>query len=150
MAVDTEAIKNHIRRVIELSIDAAQDIEQRGEQHDQSKLVEPEASAFAKCSNMKNMVFNSAEYNRSLKDLGPALQHHYANNSHHPEHYPEGIEGMNLFDLLEMLLDWKASSERCLDGNLHDSIIKNTSRFGLDDVNLAKILQNTEQYIHKW
>ena len=40
------------------------------------------------------------------------IEHHYAVNSHHPEHYEAGIAGMSLFDLIEMLVDWKAASER--------------------------------------
>jgi hypothetical protein len=40
------------------------------------------------------------------------LEHHYARNSHHPEHYPDGVNGMDLFDIMEMFIDWKAASER--------------------------------------
>jgi hypothetical protein len=44
--------------------------------------------------------------------MKPAIQHHYKANSHHPEFYDNGVEGMSLFDVLEMLLDWKAATER--------------------------------------
>ena len=38
-------------------------------------------------------------------------------NRHHPEHFGEdGIRGMNLPDVVEMLCDWKAASERTKDG----------------------------------
>lgn len=40
------------------------------------------------------------EYRACLREMKPALEHHYASNSHHPEHYSNGIQGMSLFDLL--------------------------------------------------
>jgi hypothetical protein len=49
---------------------------------------------------------------------------------------------MNLIDLVEMLCDWKAASERHNDGNIKKSIEINTARFGLS-WQLAKILENT-------
>jgi hypothetical protein len=75
--------------------------------------------------------------------MKPALDNHYANNRHHPEHFGEaGILGMNLIDLLEMLLDWKASSGRHSNGNIWRSIEINQRRFGYSD-ELKGILQNT-------
>ena len=33
-------------------------------------------------------------------------------NRHHPEYYEDGIAGMTLVDLEEMLSDWEAASHR--------------------------------------
>jgi len=44
--------------------------------------------------------------------MKPAIEHHYKNNRHHPEHFNNGIDEMNLVDLIELLCDWKAASER--------------------------------------
>ena len=52
------------------------------------------------------------------------------------------IRFMNLIDLLEMLLDWKAASMRHANGDLHRSIEINTERFRLDP-QLVHILKNT-------
>ena len=49
---------------------------------------------------------------------------------------------MNLIDIVEMIADWKAASERQKDGNLLVSIEKNAKRFHLDD-QLKQILINT-------
>ena len=46
----------------------------------------------------------------------PAIDHHYANNRHHPEHWPNGINDMTLMDLIEMLADWKAATARNKNG----------------------------------
>ncbi|HEY0109991.1 MAG TPA: DUF5662 family protein, partial [Fibrella sp.] len=84
----------------------------------------------------------SPEYTASLNLLGIALTHHYKHNSHHPEHYETGIDGMNLMDVVEMLLDWKAAGERHKDGDILKSILINKKRFGLSE-QLVNILINT-------
>lgn len=43
---------------------------------------------------------------------------------------------------IEMLCDWKAASERQLDGNILKSIDKNRTRFGISS-ELSDILVNT-------
>jgi hypothetical protein len=49
---------------------------------------------------------------------------------------------MNLVDLIEMLADWKASSERQNDGNLRKSLDENAERFKMSP-QLTRILENT-------
>ena len=71
-----------------------------------------------------------------------AMNHHYAQNSHHPEHYDNGINDMDLIDLIEMICDWKAASERHADGNIFESIKINKQRFNISD-QLERIFINT-------
>jgi hypothetical protein len=70
------------------------------------------------------------------------IEHHYAANDHHPEHYPNGIAGMSLLSLIEMLADWKAAGERTREGSMRQSLEVNRRRFGPDDM-LYGILENT-------
>lgn len=49
---------------------------------------------------------------------------------------------MNLIDVLEMLVDWKAASLRHDNGNIISSIDIGTKRFGIEP-QLAAILHNT-------
>jgi hypothetical protein len=74
--------------------------------------------------------------------LKPALDHHYANNSHHPQFYKNGIDGMNLLDLVEMFFDWKAATERTKDGDIRKSIEINSTRFNISP-QLVSIFVNT-------
>lgn len=138
----------HIKRVNELLGDSAMELIRRGQVHDDSKLVDPEKAIFDEFTpKLKNSTYGSDEYKQFLKDMGVGLQHHYENNSHHPEHYENGIDGMDLFDLLEMLLDWKAATERHADGDLLKSIEINRERFGYSDLT-ANLLRNTaERYL---
>lgn len=56
--------------------------------HDSSKLEEPEKSMYDEFTpKLRGSTYGSEEYKEFLKDMGAALQHHYENNSHHPEHY---------------------------------------------------------------
>lgn len=115
----------------------------RGEVHDASKMVSPEAETFAHYSTrLKDLTYGSPEYQECLKGLGPALKHHYENNRHHPEHYPEGIKGMNLVDLLECFSDWLAATKRHDDGDIYKSLEINRKRFNLSD-DLVQIFKNT-------
>lgn len=187
----------HIERVQTLIQTAINNLSRRAVNHDLSKLEEPEKSAFdrLKALSLSNMVYGSEEYRAALRAEKPAINHHYAANSHHPEFYPKlpesttsnmlrsaanemeatakaaigsagqgeinalfdfatfnratadqleaSVNGMSLFDVLEMLLDWKAATERMKDGgDIRASLVHNTERFKLSP-QLASILANT-------
>lgn len=91
---------------------------------------------------LKGSDYGSEEYKGFLREMKPALDHHYANNRHHPEHFEHGVGGMNLIDVLEMLLDWKAATLRHGTGDIEASPAINKKRFGISD-QLASILLNT-------
>jgi hypothetical protein len=190
---DTEA---HIARVNSLLLECQETLRNRGILHDVSKLHDPEKACFDQCTaTLKSMPYGSPEYVAALAELKPALDHHYANNSHHPEHFPhsaptettrmlrasamemqatcieaEGeaaaseinslrafaqftldtadqlesrVNGMTLFDVIEMLMDWKAATERMKDGgDIYASLEINQKRFAINP-QLASILFNT-------
>lgn len=58
------------------------------------------------------------------------------------------VLGMSLLDLLEMLIDWKAASERHKTGDIRRSIELNQVRFGYSD-ELKRILLNTVNELEK-
>lgn len=133
----------HINRVLELMTTASLLLMKRGFVHDQSKLESPEKEVFDEYTpQLKATTYDSDEYKAMLAKIKPALDHHYMYNSHHPEHYHNGIEGMDLLDLVEMLMDWKAASERHADGNINHSLEANIHRFKMSP-QLASIFANT-------
>lgn len=135
-----QAHRQKVRKYIRFFTDR---LTTRGERHDLSKLEEPELSGFAQYTDsLKDLTYGSPEYYENLQALRPVLDHHYAVNRHHPEHWKNGISEMTLVDIIEMICDWKASSERQKDGNLLLSIEKNAERFNIDD-QLKQILINT-------
>ena len=109
-----------VRKYIRLFVDK---LTTRGVEHDRLKLESPEVEIFTEYTpKLASSTYGSEEYNDFLKEMNVALQHHYANYRHHPEHFNKGINDMNLIDIVEMLCDWKASSERQKSGNLLKSI----------------------------
>lgn len=133
----------HIRRVGELMVEMGAALMRRAVNHDASKWSAEEWEAFAReTPTLKGLTYGSPEYKAALDRLGPALQAHYKANRHHPEYFTDGVDSMTLLDLIEMLCDWKAATERHADGDIASSIVKNTERFKLSP-QLVKILTNT-------
>jgi hypothetical protein len=133
----------HIERVRNLLNLCVKELLNRAEKHDQSKLEEPEVALFTEYTpKLASTTYGSQEYEDLKKAIQPALDHHYANNRHHPEHHKNGLDDMNLIDLLEMLLDWKAASERHNNGNIRKSIEINGDRFNMSP-QLIRIFENT-------
>lgn len=106
-------------------------------------MESPEVEVFAEHTNaLATTNYGTPEYQAHLEAMKPALDHHYAQSRHHPEHFSDGILGMNLIDICEMFCDWKAATERQNNGNLLKSIALNAERFGYDD-QIKRIFLNT-------
>jgi hypothetical protein len=142
--VETQKHIETVRKYIRFMIDK---IDMRGVKHDASKLESPEVEIFAEYTpKLNNTTFGSEEYYQNLDGMKSALDHHYASNRHHPEHFVNGINDMTLIDILEMFCDWKASTLRHNDGNLLKSIETNAERFNMEG-QLKQILINTARMI---
>jgi hypothetical protein len=129
-------VRLFMRRVLE-------DLADRRMHHDESKMVDPELPVFAEYTpKLAGSTYGSDEYKEFLRGMSPALEHHYAVNRHHPEHFKDGVHGMTLVDLLEMVCDWKAASFRHKDGDIFRSIDISEKRFELSS-QLTDILRNT-------
>lgn len=141
---ETKAHITNVQKYIKKFTDA---LTQRGINHDLSKMDDPELPLFVEYTGkLAKCTYGSDEYKKFLEGLKPALDHHYAKNRHHPEHYTNGIDDMTLVDLMEMFADWKAATLRHNDGNLLKSIDVNSKRFKISE-QLKKIFQNTAELI---
>jgi hypothetical protein len=133
----------HINKVRGRIEEVRDNLHDRAFVHDMSKLHPPEKEGYDQLTpRLAGLAYGSEEYRASLRELKPVIDHHYAHNSHHPEHYSNGIAGMSLLDLIEMFCDWKAASERHNDGNFATSLTHNAKRFEMTD-QLASIFENT-------
>ena len=139
----TEDTQNHIcdvRNIIELF---QRELRNRAMSHDYSKLSDEEFPVFKEVlDNSKSAKYGTPEYDAVKKKLLPALEHHYKENRHHPEHFIDGIDGMNLVDVLEMLVDWTAATQRHKDDNIMNSIKINAKKYHINP-QLENILINT-------
>ena len=137
----------HIQQVQALLLGVCAELHGRCLSHDQSKLGPPEVNTFVEFTpKLRGSTYGSDEYNGFLAAMKPALDNHYANNRHHPEHFKNGIRGMTLIDLLEMMCDWLAATKRHADGDLYRSIELNAERFGYSD-ELRQIFINTADFL---
>jgi len=144
--IETKAHIANVQKYIKIINDM---LTERGLNHDQSKLHDPELPLFTEYTNkLAKVTYGSPEYKSFLEALKPALDHHYAKNRHHPEHYKDGINDMNLVDIIELFCDWKSATLRHNDGNLLKSIEINSKRFNIDK-QLTQIFVNTAHLLDK-
>jgi len=144
----TETSK-HIRNVQYFLQLILEELLKRFREHDKTKLEDPEKEVMDVFTpKLKGLTYMSDEYKKCLEEMKKTgfLEHHYAKNRHHPEYFgAQGINGMNLMDLVEMICDWKAASMRHADGDPMESLKENIKRFNIDP-QLAQILKNTLGY----
>lgn len=139
----------HSQRVGELLVQVVTELLRRSTCHDRSKTQPPEVEVFDEFTpKLKHTAYGSDEYKSYLAAMGEGLAHHYASNRHHPEHFERGVDDMTLVDVVEMLADWKAATERHADGDLAKSLRIQRERFGISD-QLWSILWNTAQTL-RW
>jgi hypothetical protein len=147
-ATNYETMK-HIQRVHSLMNTIIHHMMRRALEHDSTKLSEPEVQIFTEfTSKLAKTSYPSKEYDECREQMKPALDHHYANSRHHPEHFKNGINEMHIVDIIEMLCDFKAASERQHDGNLRKSLEAAATRFGINP-QLLKILENSVELFDK-
>jgi len=133
-------VRNNIGKIIKELLD-------RAENHDSSKFSQEEKPIFDEHTlKLKGLTYGSDDYNNSLSSMKVALDHHYINSRHHPEHFKTGIMEMNIIDLVELIADWYAATKRHDDGDIHRSIDINQKRFGYSD-DLKNIMHNTADWL---
>lgn len=93
---------------------------------------------------MSILDYGSEVYQHYFKEIKPVLETHYSINPHHPEHYENGICGMNIVDLSEMLIDWYAASKAHINGDIIKSIEVNQERFNYSEKFKNMLIRSAE------
>jgi hypothetical protein len=126
----------------------AQRLERRAATHDDSKINDPiEKAMFDRWTpEIRNTTFGTDEYKQALDGMGEGVKRHYQANRHHPEHYENGVNGMTLIDVMEMLTDWMAVAQS---KNTRVDLKHAAERFGLSD-QLVRIMINTLREEDAW
>lgn len=133
---------NHIAKVQSNLSTVIYNLNDRRTMHDRSKLEEPELSGYEGLSQaLKGLTYGTPEHRAAFAPYKEIIQHHYASNRHHPEHWQMGVTDMSLLDIIEMLADWKAANDRN-GGDFGHSIQVSVSRFRISE-QLHAILINT-------
>lgn len=132
----------HIRLVAYYMQQVLDNLIKRMEEHDQSKLDAPENDILQANPLRRDIPYGSDEYKKRLQRIMPAIEHHYRANDHHPEHHANGMEGMSLMSLIEMVCDWKAASMRQKNGSILKSVRIGQERHDMSE-ELKAIIMNT-------
>lgn len=137
----------HKHRVCHLVMCFVFSLIRRGEDHDDSKVGEGELAGFATATkNLKHTEYGTPGYQKCLDELKPLIELHHSKNRHHVQCHKNGILGMSLIDVLEMLADWKAAGERHEDGgDILRSIKINSAKHGFDKQILALLVNTAEE-----
>lgn len=89
----TEDTLKHIERVRYFLDRAIIELTDRAFAHDQTKLESPEKEAYDEATpKLRETTYGTPEYFAAFAPMKEAIAHHYAHNSHHPEHEVSAIE----------------------------------------------------------
>ena len=100
----------HIMMVQRLLRHVARQLLDRADNHDLSKLAPDELGGMIEIDAIADKLgLNSPEYMAALS--GEAIKLHWRRHSHHPEYHLNRVEGMDIFDLIEMVCDWKVANQ---------------------------------------
>lgn len=120
----------------------AEQLLERAEHHDDSKLKSPELDWLIEMDKEPRYAYDSKEYLDKKARWQKFFDHHYKHNSHHPEHFVSGVEGMNLTDICEYLIDISAYYAEMHPEEVFKLLNGQMNRFKLDE-QLTQILKNT-------
>ncbi|MCQ9208915.1 MAG: DUF5662 family protein [Omnitrophica bacterium] len=119
------------------------ELTRRGLTHDRTKLQAFEFDAFVSTRDkFKKANYGSKEYQECVDATKPAIDHHYKHNSHHTGFHADGINGMTLIDIMEMVADWRAAARRSPDKTLFDTLDYCFKKYKIEK-QLRAIIMNT-------
>ena len=143
------SILKHRQTVRERLLFLADELYKRAYHHDDSKLQLPEIKWLIEMDKEPRYEYGTPGYFEKMKCWDKFFKHHYENNRHHPDHFANGIEGMNLADLCEYIVDIISYYEELHVNNALDTVNKQKERFGFDE-QLTQILKNTLIEYFSW
>lgn len=136
----------HKRLVAQYLQVIADDLFRRAAVHDNSKFSPEEYEAYEEAfPGLQKYAYGTEEFKAELAKIQPTITLHYRVNDHHPEHFPDGISGMNLIQIIEMACDWLAASHRS-QTSFAKGLDINKQRFGIDDQLFGSIKATIEHY----
>ena len=144
-----ESILKHKTSVKKKLTFLVEELEKRAENHDNSKLQQPELNYLIEMDKEGRKKYGSQEYFDKMKRWEKFFKHHYENNRHHPDHFSNGVEGMNLIDLCEYIVDIISYYDNMHVEDAIKTINEQKTRFKFDD-QLTQILKNTLLEYFTW
>lgn len=109
-------ILKHCSLVKQSLMKITQNLNERAEVHDRSKMDDDEFEGFCWFNRMNpDLEYGSNEYKEAFESIKPhtekAIKKHQSRNSHHPEYHGDDVKSMGWLDIIEMVCDWHAASQ---------------------------------------
>ena len=137
---------DHKQRVAGYMQLLANDLFWRSARHDNSKFSDEEFEAYEEAfPELQKYAYGTPEFKAALEKIRPAVEHHYHENDHHPEYHNNGVNDMTLVQLMEMLCDWLAASERS-QVSFARFLEGAKGKYGIDEQLFAIICQTVVRY----
>lgn len=138
-------IKNHQQKVQKNAHLLCSELIKRADEHDKSKLEEPELTGWEEMDKEPRYEYGTEEYFEKQERYRWVFQHHYLNNKHHPEYWRGFLCDMDLIDVLEMICDW-ASFDYMTYTDAIEIIEQQMDRFGFNGLLKSLILNTFKNY----
>lgn len=87
--------------------------------------------------------YHSPEQEQHRARFTAEIARHRKAHRHHPEYHADGVNDMDLIDLIEMICDWYVSAP-----DIDQSIRKNSEDYEIDP-HISRILENTASKLKK-
>lgn len=124
-----------------------EELKKRADEHDESKLKEPEYSGWVQMDKEPRYPYGSEEYYDKMNRYKWLFDEHYKANRHHPEHWQGFFSDMDLIDLLEMLVDWVSYNDRLTSNKAIILVEEQCKRFDFPPLLKDLILNTLRNYI---
>lgn len=140
-------IREHRNHVQEKLFKIIKELWKRAEDHDKSKLQEPEYSGWKSMDLEPRYKYGTKEYFDKMKRYKWVFDLHYKNNRHHPEHWQGFFNDMDLLDFIEMILDWCSYKENITSAEMIKIVEENCDRFDFPPLLKDLAINTLKNYI---
>lgn len=143
-------INNHKNRVSKWIRHFSSILFNRSEEHDRSKLLEPEISLWKKMDEEPRYPYGTKEYKDKLKRHKHVFDLHYSKNRHHYEYFQIKYDNdkilidldIDLIDIIEMICDWLGYKDSISYSEASNLVKLQCERYGFSE-ELDQLILNT-------
>lgn len=140
-------IREHRNFVQEKLLKIVRELFNRAEDHDKSKLKEPELSGWLAMDKEPRYKYGTPEYFDKRERYKWVFEEHYKHNRHHPEYWKGFFNEMDLVDFLEMIIDWCSYKENISMDEMIQIVTENCERFNFPPLMKDLAINTLKNYI---
>ncbi|MFA5054163.1 MAG: DUF5662 family protein [Parcubacteria group bacterium] len=140
-------VRTHQGHLGSLARKLISDISKRAENHDASRMCEPEFEEAARLAKTAAQFGIDSEEYREARANSQSIRKHWQVNTHHPEHFSD-LGQMGWLDIIEMVLDWSAAVDTYGLSTFAESVERNLRAYPFSEGQTWLIRQVAEWVSH--